>query len=97
MKETLKTTKRYAAYLYSDRLVDAARRLLHEERVKRDMSQEILAERATIHRSAISHYENGLRQPSLYAFIKLAKAMAIKPSALLKMAEDRLELPQEAT
>jgi transcriptional regulator with XRE-family HTH domain len=57
-------------------------------RVKRrrnflDLSQEALAERAGIHRTQISSYENGERMPLTSSLIKLAAALGISVGQLV--------------
>jgi len=57
-------------------------------RVKRrrnflDLSQEALAERAGIHRTQISLYENGERMPLASSLIKLAAALGISVGQLV--------------
>jgi transcriptional regulator with XRE-family HTH domain len=57
-------------------------------RVKRrrrflDLSQEALAERADIHRTQISLYENGERMPLTSTLVKLAAALGVSVDQLL--------------
>jgi transcriptional regulator with XRE-family HTH domain len=47
------------------------------------ISQEAVAERAGIHRTQISMYENGKRTPFLSTFIRLAGAVDLSPAELL--------------
>lgn len=75
---------------YSEQLIAEVIEVLKQERTQRKLSHEKLAEMAGIHRTAISHFENGIRKPSLYVFIKLAKALGLAPSEVLKQAEQRL-------
>jgi transcriptional regulator with XRE-family HTH domain len=48
-----------------------------------DLSQEALAERAGIHRTQISLYENGERMPLASSLIKLAAALGISVGRLV--------------
>lgn len=48
-----------------------------------DLSQEALAERASIHHSQISLYENGERVPLTSTLIKLAAALGLSVQQLL--------------
>ena len=57
-------------------------------RVKRrrqylDLSQEALAERAGIHRTQISLFEHGARQPLASTLVKLAAALEVSTDQLL--------------
>lgn len=47
------------------------------------ISQEALAERAGIHRTQISLYESGQRQPLLETFVRLAGAFDLDAAGLL--------------
>ena len=57
-------------------------RAVRKRRRELDLSQEELAERASLHRNYISDIERGDRNPSLENIQKLAKALDIKVSAL---------------
>jgi transcriptional regulator with XRE-family HTH domain len=48
-----------------------------------DLSQENLAERADIHRTQISLYENGERMPLTSTLVKLAAALGVSVDQLL--------------
>jgi transcriptional regulator with XRE-family HTH domain len=48
-----------------------------------DLSQEALAERAGVHRTQISLYENGERMPLASSLIKLAAALGISVGQLV--------------
>jgi transcriptional regulator with XRE-family HTH domain len=47
------------------------------------ISQEVLAERAEVHRTQISLYETGQREPLLETFVRLAGAVDRSPGELL--------------
>lgn len=53
-------------------------------RQARRLSQESLAERAGIHRTQISLFENGQRQPLLETSIRLAGALEVPLSTLIE-------------
>jgi transcriptional regulator with XRE-family HTH domain len=53
-------------------------------RNQKKWSQEELAERAELHRTYVSHLENGKRQISVATLCQLAKGFEITPSELLK-------------
>lgn len=53
-------------------------------RNKLDISQEELAYRANIHRSYMGDVERGERNIAVLNIVKIARALKIKPSALLE-------------
>jgi len=53
-------------------------------RLERDMSQEQLALDAGMKRSYLSELERGLRNPSVRAVGRLAAALGVEPSLLLR-------------
>lgn len=57
--------------------------VLKERRKQEGLTQEELAFRAEMHTTAISLYERGLRQPTLYTVFKLARILGVQPSALV--------------
>jgi transcriptional regulator with XRE-family HTH domain len=56
---------------------------LRELRLERKISQEKLAEMASLHRNYVGVLERGGQSPSLDAICKLASALKIKPAELL--------------
>ena len=62
--------------------------LLREVREKRGMSQQILAERAGLQATAISHFEAGRRSPSFDNLRKLADALEVTTDFLLGRTTD---------
>jgi transcriptional regulator with XRE-family HTH domain len=52
-------------------------------RKRTELSQEELAERAALHRTAVGHIERGTRLPRVDTVVKLAGALAIAPAELL--------------
>lgn len=52
------------------------------------ISQEELADRCDLHRTYISLIERGLKSVSLKALLKLASALKVRPSLLIKEAEE---------
>ena len=57
---------------------------LRKAREKAGLSQEALGERCGLHRTEISFLERAQREPRLSTIVKLAKALGIKPSDLLR-------------
>ncbi len=63
--------------------------ILRAERTKLGWSQERLAEACDLSAVYISHLEHGLNSPTLTAFMRIARALRMKPSALLQKFEGR--------
>lgn len=59
-------------------------RILKEVREKAGLTQEQLADKADFHRTYIGFIEQGVYSPNLYTLTKLAKALNINLSSLLK-------------
>jgi transcriptional regulator with XRE-family HTH domain len=68
---------------FDSRLMRQLGRRIKRRRNFLDLSQEALAERAGIHRTQISMYENGERMPLASSLIKLAAALGISVDQLL--------------
>lgn len=62
-------------------------RTLKKLRVAKGLSQEELAFRAKLHRTYVSQLERGEKSPSLKTIDRLARALDLKPSALLLKVE----------
>jgi transcriptional regulator with XRE-family HTH domain len=56
---------------------------LRAARIQADLSQEALGYEAEVDRAAISVYERGGRGPNLRTVLKLARALQMRPTALL--------------
>ena len=57
---------------------------IRELREAKDLSQEELAEAADLHAVQISHIEGGRNEPKLTTILRLAKALGMTASELLK-------------
>lgn len=68
---------------FDSRVMRQLGRRIKRRRNLLDLSQEALAERAGIHRTQISFYENGERMPLASSLIKLAAALGISVGRLL--------------
>jgi len=66
-------------------------RILQELRHKRGLSQEELGFESDYHRTYISQLERGQKNPSLKAIFRLAKALGVKPSGMIRRIESRVE------
>ena len=64
-------------------------RAVRDRREHLGISQEELAARADLHRTYVSQIERGLKSPSLGVVEKVARAMGLRPSELVAMAEKR--------
>ena len=64
--------------------------ILQDIRQKQGLSQEDLGFESGYHRTYISLLERGQKNPSLKAIFRLAKALKIKPSEIIKRIEDQL-------
>jgi transcriptional regulator with XRE-family HTH domain len=58
--------------------------VLKRERLNKNLSQEKLAEKSGLSTRYISSLECNDQQPSLEVFIRLAKALELKPSELMQ-------------
>lgn len=63
-------------------------RVIQEYREKKHLSQEVVSGLADIGRTHLSAIERGLRKPTLETFFKIADALDIKASELMKMIEN---------
>ena len=63
--------------------IKKARESLHK-------SQEVLAFDANVHRTYVSLIERGLKSPTLNVIMKLARALNMRPSELLRRVEAQL-------
>lgn len=68
----------------SSRAIGAAVRRL---RTSAGLSQEVLADRARVHRTFVSQIERGLRNPTLDVIGRLAEGLGTSASALVAEAE----------
>ena len=62
-------------------------KVIQEYREKRGLSQEVVSGLADIGRTHLSAIERGVRKPTLETFFKIADALDILPSELMRMIE----------
>lgn len=65
-------------------------RVIQKFREDRNQSQELLSGLAGIGRSHLSAIERGERKPTLETFFRIAFALDMKPSALMKAIEEEM-------
>ncbi len=65
--------------------------IIAKHRVKSEMSQETLADLAQIHRTYVSQIERGLKYPTIYVLVQIAKALDMKLSDLIIELEKELK------
>lgn len=68
-------------------LLEAVCKSVHERREHLNISQEELAHRAGLHRTYISDIERGARNPSLKTLSRLAEALELPTSELIRLGE----------
>jgi transcriptional regulator with XRE-family HTH domain len=57
---------------------------LRDERQKAGLTQELLAEKSGLHRTYIGSVERGERNPTLLSIARIAGALHLPPSSLLR-------------
>lgn len=62
-------------------------KIIKEYREKKGLSQEVVSGLADIGRTHLSAIERGVRKPTLETFFKIADALDILPSELMRMIE----------
>jgi transcriptional regulator with XRE-family HTH domain len=77
-------------------LLEAVCKSVHERRELLGISQEELASRAGLHRTYISDIERGARNPSLKTLSRLADALELSTSDLIKLGENKSVSMSEA-
>ena len=65
-------------------------RMLQELRTERGLSQEELGFESDYHRTYISQLERGQKNPSLKAIFRLAEALGVKPSEMVRSVENKM-------
>lgn len=62
-------------------------RVIQQFRERRGLSQEVVSGLADIGRTHLSAIERGVRKPTMETFFKLAEAMNVAPSELMRLIE----------
>lgn len=71
-------------------------KVIRRIREERGLSQEVVSGLADIGRTHLSAIERGLRKPTMETFFKIANAMDIEASSLLKQIESECEKTDSA-
>jgi transcriptional regulator with XRE-family HTH domain len=66
---------------------EAFGRVVRKERLKRGLSQEVLAEVCGLHRNAVGLLERGERAPNLDTIVEIATGLGLRPSKLIALLE----------
>ena len=65
-------------------------KVIQQFREKRGLSQEVISGLADIGRTHLSAIERGVRKPTMETFFKLAEAMNVAPSELMRLIEQEI-------
>jgi transcriptional regulator with XRE-family HTH domain len=74
------------ANIFRDEVSSQVARILREERAKRHLSMNAIAERAGLSRMMVSFVERGMRNPTLDTLLRLTGALEIDPVEVLRRA-----------
>ena len=66
-------------------------KVIQKYREKKGLSQEVVSGFADIGRTHLSAIERGVRNPTLDTFFKIAEAMEIAPSELMRLIESEIQ------
>ncbi len=67
-----------------------AGRVLADRRMRAGLTQEALAEACGLHATYVSQLERGLKSPTVRVLFRLAQAVGVSPSALVRAFEREL-------
>ena len=66
-------------------------RVIAENRIKKNMSQEVLSGLSAIGRTHLSAIERGVRKPTLETLYKISQALGVRMSELVDEIENRAD------
>ena len=72
-----------------ERLPAAIIEVLHEERLRQNLSMNVLAQKAGLSQSSVSLLENGNRRPTLETLIRLCAALSIDLWKVIRKATEK--------
>ncbi|MBD5398919.1 helix-turn-helix transcriptional regulator [bacterium] len=73
----------------TEKILNSVIDILKRERIARGISHEKLAILAGVHRTSIGHLEAKITKPTLFLCLKIAEALNLKLSDILKEAEKK--------
>lgn len=73
----------------TEKILNSVIDILKRERIARGISHEKLAILAGVHRTSIGHLESKITKPTLFICLKIADALNLKLSDILKEAENK--------
>ena len=76
-----------ASQKVDQRICSAVARILREERLKKNLSLNVLAANAGLSYQIISYIERGMRTPKLDTLVRIALALDLNLSDVLRRAE----------
>lgn len=76
-------------------LNEAFGEVLREARLENQLSQEVLAQLAGLHRNSVSNLERGIFSPTLENLFALAEVLGKQPDELVKETKSRMSKPTE--
>lgn len=71
---------------------EAVGRVIQRYREDRHLSQEVVSGLADIGRTHLSAIERGTRKPTLETFFRICDAMDVKPSRLVALIENEIDI-----
>lgn len=72
-------------------------KLIYEARLSKGLTQEVVAQKAGVHRCTLGEYENNRRQPSDLTARKICRALEIEPIKIKRRFEIAIHEPTLTT
>ena len=76
-------------------LNEAFGEVLRDARLENQLSQEVLAQLAGLHRNSVSNLERGIFGPTLENLFALAEVLGKQPDELVRETKSRMSKPAE--
>ena len=74
-----------------DKIAKEIGKIIASHRNDKGLSQETLADLASIHRTYVSQIERGLKYPTIYVLIQISKALQVPLSQLIIELEKKIK------